>query len=520
MKKWMFSLLLGLALFLGIGGVALLLGVQRELRQEAHSWEGERSSQGEYILETFRRDDGETARASFRVLSTEGETVVYTCPEAWRTLDLKGIGWSGEGYDILVSSGDVGNAIYARGADGWHRAGEVVLEPSQAPEPRESPEGGLPFADPAVSRQLREKLGTDGLAEEERPLLEGVKTLKLENGYGEEEISTLEDLFRYCPRLKGLELNLYGERPMREEDWRELGKLSLESLYLYMGEGYESLNLPEGLKSLALEVSPDDGDPLPLEELLLAPVEKPGELLTGELIQYVRLRAGGWAVELLCTDFWNEETEENFWGGWECKVLVSRETSGGLRHIQTLDILERPTADAGGSLVLTDVDFDGRPDLLVCLGHFGAQGLVRYECFLQREDGFVLQESFHDIPNPSVDAENQMILSQMRHSAVSHGWGKYAYRDGAFVQVAYLTEESIPGSSQESEDGSLVWQWTEETLRKGEMVRTGYWRSDEYTPEELDDIIYNENSGWGLMTDRWRTIYNGGRMADFSIYGE
>ena len=52
------------------------------------------------------------------------------------------------------------------------------------------------------------------------------------------------------------------------------------------------------------------------------------------------------------------------------------------------------------------------------------------------------------------------------------------------------------------------------------MAQSRYWRSDEHTPEEIDDIIYNENSDWGLMTDRWQTIYNGGLMADFSIYGE
>lgn len=112
-----------------------------------------------------------------------------------------------------------------------------------------------------------------------------------------------------------------------------------------------------------------------------------------------------------------------------------------------------------------------------------------------------------------------MILCQMRHNAVSHGWGKYEYQNGEFVQVAYLTEEPCPESwGQEEKD--LIWQWTEEMLQNGEMVQSRCWRSDEYTREEIDDIIYNENSDWGLLTDRWRTIYNGGIMADFSIYGE
>ena len=64
---------------------------------------------------------------------------------------------------------------------------------------------------------------------------EGLEELKLESSFLEGAISTLKDLPQYCPNLRGLELNLYGERPMTGEDWRELGKLSLESLYLYMG---------------------------------------------------------------------------------------------------------------------------------------------------------------------------------------------------------------------------------------------------------------------------------------------
>ena len=514
MKKRAVFLLSGFSLLL-LAGLTLLLGLQGGIRETAHDWEGERIPRGDHILESFRRDTAETAMASFRVLAEDG-TVVYTCPESWRTLDLKGIGWTGEGYDIQVLSGDVGAVTYFHTGEGWEIEWEEETPVPSEPPP--TPEHGLPFADPVVARQLCERLGLETLLEEVRPLLEGLEELKLESSFLEGAISTLKDLPQYCPNLRGLELNLYGERPMTGEDWRELGKLPLESLDLYTGEGYESLDLPEGLKSLALNVNQDNGEPLPLEDLLLAPVEDPEGLLAGRLQQYVRLRAEGWVLELLCTDRWNEETEE-LEGGWECKVLASRESSEGLRHIQTFDIPERPNADAGGSLVLADVDFDGRSDLLVCLGHFGAQGLVRYECFLQREDGFVLRESFHDIPNPSIDAENQMILCQMRHSALSHGWGKYAYQNGAFVQVAYLTEEPCP-ESLGKEESDLIWQWTEETLQGGEMAQSRYWRSDEHTPEEIDDIIYNENSDWGLMTDRWQTIYNGGLMADFSIYGE
>lgn len=388
-----------------------------------------------------------------------------------------------------------------------------------SPTPSETPpEDSLPFASSTLAQQLCGRLGVDTLTEEELPRLEAMESLRLESGFSKREVSTLEDLPRYCPNLRGLEFSLYN-RTLTKADQEQIGKLPLEGLSLYMGEGYESLDLPEGLRSLALSVNLDDGEPLPLESLLLAPADDPEGLLEGKLDQYVCLRAEGWVFELLATDFWNEETEENFWGGWECKVLVSRETDQGLRHVQTLEVQGRPNADADRSLVFADVDFDGRPDLLVWLGHFGAQGLVRYECYLQREGGFEHCESFQEIPNPSIDTENRMILSQIRNSAASHSWGKYEYRDETFVLTAYLTEEPCPESWGQEED-DLIWQWIEETLQSGEMVQNRCWRSDEYTKEEINGIIYNACSDWGLQTDRWRTIYNGGLMADFSIYGE
>ena len=512
MKKWRLPLLLGLALFLSIGGLSLLFRVQGALREEAHGWEGERFPRGDYLLETFRRDKGETAMASFRVLSADG-TEIYACPEAWRTMDLKEIGWAGKGYDVRVVSGDVGTVTYFHSGDGWEteREGEPEATPALS-EPPPPPEDGLPFASPALAQQLCGSLGVEVLTEEALPRLEELEALRLESGFSGEEVSTLEDLPRYCPNLKGLEFSLFN-RALTEADQDTLKKLPLEGLSLYMGKGYESLDLPEGLWSLALGVDLDDGEPLPLSSLLLAPVDDPEGLLEGNLGQYVRLRAEGWVFELFATDLWYEETKENFWGSWECKVLISRETGRGLEHVQTLEVQGRPNDDADRSLVYADVDFDGKPDLLVCLGHFGAQGLVRYECWLQREKGFEHCESFQEIPNPSIDREHGLILAQIRHSAASHGWRKYEYRNGAFEEISSLTEEPAPDFDPGKSNGeNMIWQWSVD----GQVIG----RSDQLSREEIDDLIYNENSDWGLLTDRWRTIYNGGLMADFSIYGE
>lgn len=57
-----------------------------------------------------------------------------------------------------------------------------------------------------------------------------------------------------------------------------------------------------------------------------------------------------------------------------------------------------------------------------------------------------------------------------------------------------------------------IWVWTVE----GEVIG----RSDELSREEIDNLIYNVNSEWGIAGNRWRTLYNNGLTTDFSIYGE
>lgn len=124
-KKRTVFLLSGFSLLL-LAGLALLLFLQGSIRESAHDWEGERTPRGDHILESFRRDTAETAMASFRVLAEDG-TVVYTCPESWRTMDLKDIGWSGEGYDIQVVSGDVGTVTYFHTGEVWRAEAEGRL---------------------------------------------------------------------------------------------------------------------------------------------------------------------------------------------------------------------------------------------------------------------------------------------------------------------------------------------------------------------------------------------------------
>lgn len=348
-KKRIPPLLLGLSLLL-LAGLALLLGLQGDLRETAHRWEGEIIPQGNYTLETFRQDEGETAMASFRVLGADG-TEIYACPEVWRTMDLKDIGWTGEGYDIRVVSGDVGTVTYFHSVDGW----------------------------------------------------------QAETG----------------------------------------GRLALRA------EEGESL-------------SPD---------LLLAPVPLE-DVLTGSLVGYARIRADGWVFEWLESDYsdWTPE-----WIYQEEKVLISR---GGGQDCQSFEMWDYSDFDVAPDekLLYEDVDFDGLPDLLVSTGHHGNQGYVTYRCFLRSEDGFEECPSYTDIRFPTIDPENQRILSFHRNWAASHSWGIYEFQDGEFVPTHWLTEEPAPDWQPTKEnDEDVVWQWTVD----GEVMG----RSDTLTQEEIDQLF-------------------------------
>ncbi len=230
------------------------------------------------------------------------------------------------------------------------------------------------------------------------------------------------------------------------------------------------------------------------------------ELLKGEPVIYNRFRLDGWVFEWLVSDYENENSflEDGV-------LVISREGTGDEAQVIRVEGEggNGTRISAKNKFVYTDVNFDEISDLLICTGHHGTQGLLTYYCFLQTDNGFVEAPTFTDIPNPAIDTENKLILSQWRNTAASHSWAEFEYRDGEFVMIRELMEDLLPYDEETQEE---VWIWTV----NGEEIG----RSDELTKEEIWNLLYNENSEWGIMEDRWRTIYNNGLTADFSIYSE
>ena len=232
------------------------------------------------------------------------------------------------------------------------------------------------------------------------------------------------------------------------------------------------------------------------------------DILQGNPILYDRYKADGFVFEWIVSDY---EYENIFLE--DGVLIISEEDDGGntqVIHVQAEGADGFPVS-LENKFEYMDVNFDDVPDLLICTGHHGNQGLITYYCFLQTDTGFVETPTFTEIPNPSVDTENQLILSQWRNWAASHSWAEYKYQDNTYVLYRELCEEAeIPEKGQDADED--IWVWTV----NGEEIG----RSDKLSESEIEDLLYNENSEWRLVDDRWRTIYNNGLMRDYSIYGE
>jgi len=111
-----------------------------------------------------------------------------------------------------------------------------------------------------------------------------------------------------------------------------------------------------------------------------------------------------------------------------------------------------------------DANFDGKADILIHLGRFGAQGLILYSCYLQHDSGFEKYENFSEISNPIIKSENKIILSSWRETGASHGYAVYSFVDGDFKR----TEQLRIGMIYDFDTNELVLSWVDEILIDGE----------------------------------------------------
>ncbi len=131
----------------------------------------------------------------------------------------------------------------------------------------------------------------------------------------------------------------------------------------------------------------------------------------------------------------------------------------------------------------TDVNFDGKTDVLIFRGAYGNVCYNMYSCYLGTEDGLVHCPSFDYIADPEVNAEKQFIRSWSRESAVEHAGSIYKFIDDAFVMT-----EKLSVKYDEDAAGNPFDKWTLEQRIDGEWVVTGVFSEEGMTDAEKEDL--------------------------------
>lgn len=130
--------------------------------------------------------------------------------------------------------------------------------------------------------------------------------------------------------------------------------------------------------------------------------------------------------------------------GYECIVRLAG--IGGGKTLQVLEarIEDRPDLmDDFGNVIETDVNFDGIPDLLICLGEqkVSDQTFRHYDAWIaKRTDGsdesyqFVRYKNFRGIANAEVDHVNKRILSHyLVRDGVSYNYTAHRWRESGML---------------------------------------------------------------------------------------
>lgn len=181
------------------------------------------------------------------------------------------------------------------------------------------------------------------------------------------------------------------------------------------------------------------------------------------------------------------------------EIEVRDTADGSLVFSETVDI---ESEDDYLGFHVTDLNFDGSLDIMLASVNAGAHGHYWYNAYLwdAKKKTFVLNESFSDICNATVDPDRQVILSIGADSAFDMYYGIYSYMDGAFVLEAELYEEI---GRDQADDGRDISRYNEYRINDGERELVSSFEFAEGDgPDELLQY-YREGSYWDLDNPLW-----------------
>lgn len=155
-------------------------------------------------------------------------------------------------------------------------------------------------------------------------------------------------------------------------------------------------------------------------------------------------------------------------------------------------------------LHVVDVNFDGYKDVIILNCFAGAHSNTWYDCWLWDTDTESLQpsESFAEICNPALDAEQACIFSTGGSGAAYWGGSIYQFIDGEFVMTNDL-DTGWGGLRETKLVNGTMEVVREVTYGEGDDVASAVEREQEY---------YKSHELWQLEHPRW--YWSGGHHAD------
>ncbi|MBE6681599.1 MAG: hypothetical protein E7600_04890 [Ruminococcaceae bacterium] len=180
---------------------------------------------------------------------------------------------------------------------------------------------------------------------------------------------------------------------------------------------------------------------------------------------------------------------------WEVVVIKDNEAVTVLR--QNYDEFATMLPSVKYLVIELDVNFDGKNDILLHQGNFGAQCAVGYTCHLNTADGFELCQSFPNF-NAAISEVGHTVSTLNRDSAAQHSIEYYSYtQDGEYVPfeaVRFMPHSSaymIYDNAEEflGEDMS-VYDEAEYRCVAVETYNDGEWELYKIYPDEKDSPYY------------------------------
>lgn len=194
----------------------------------------------------------------------------------------------------------------------------------------------------------------------------------------------------------------------------------------------------------------------------------------------------------------SEDAENDDYGEfiyWEVAVIKNNEVVTVLR--QDYDEFATMLPSVKYLVHELDVNFDGKNDILLHQGNFGAQGAVGYTCYLNTADGFELCQSSPNF-NAAISEVGHTVSTLNRDSAAEHSIEYYSYtEDGEYIPfeavrlMPHSSAYMIYDNAEEflGEDMS-VYDEAEYRCAAVETYNDGEWELYKIYPDEKDSPYY------------------------------